>query len=283
MKADIPIDYSKMEEESYLQPDDIDEGMFYNVRVSLASCLIKLLDIVTLEIEIIDERELLEINEQEEAEANRMGEGDDDNDDDEGDENANADVEDDNYTTDNEPPEDNARRVLTGHEEAVLSICVTSKGDIVVSGGQDDKALIWDTNTGEIIFKCTGYKDSVVSTKLSAKETYVATGDMSGLIIVWKLDTKEKVFEYEVEDLQWLDWHPILDHVLIAGTESAAWMFNVTDPSQVKTFPGFGISCTAGKVFPSGTKSIMGYEDGSIRFWDLKTVSATSTLKGTTK
>lgn len=221
-----------------------------------------------LEIEIIEESEILEINQQEEEEEAHEEE----------DENDNVEEEEDD---DNEPPEDNAREILTGHEEAVLSVCVTKSGDIVVSGGQDDKALIWKSSTGEILFECTGYKDSVVSTKLSAKETFVATGDMSGLIIVWNLDTKENVFQFEVEDLQWLDWHPVIDHVLMAGTESTAWMFNVNDPTQVKTFPGFGASCTAGKMTHSGTKAIMGYEDGTVRFWDLKTVSATATIRGT--
>ncbi|KAI1291726.1 Angio-associated migratory cell protein [Halotydeus destructor] len=252
MKQDIPVDRSEMEEEGvYLQADDIDE-----------------------EIEIIDESELagLENDDNEDIDNANFAIGEDGDDDID---------EDEDYVTENEPPEEDAKIVVTGHKEAVLSIAVKADGDIAVSGGQDDKALIWNTSTGQILHEFTGHKDSVVSVGFSCKETFVATGDMGGLIQVFKVGTFENIFTYETDDLQWMRWHPTLDTVLLCGTESGnAWMFKVNDYTQVKTFQGPGFSNTAGSFTSCGTKAMMGYDDGSLRLWDLKSGSTSATIKG---
>lgn len=186
-----------------------------------------------------------------------------------------------NVVDETEPPEENARLVIAAHEEAVLSVCVSGSGNVAVSGGKDDRAVVWNTSNGDVSFVCEGHKDSVIAVKLSAKETYLATADMGGLIQAWKLETTEKFFEYEVGDLQWLEWHPILDTVLFCGTDSGnAWMLKVNDDTQVKTFQGSGSANTVGKITSCGTKAAMGYDDGAVRIWDLKSGAVIHSFKG---
>ena len=211
------------------------------------------------------------------------GKGGDDSDRDSG----SSGEEDADYETfeDDEEEGDRVGVILKGHGEAVLAVAVSSKGDFVVTGGQDDKAIMWSVDVAKVRTVYEGHKDSVLCVGISCKEHYVATGDMSGLILVWKRDSSlevkdSKIFEYEVDDLQWMSWHPLSDPVLVAGDQSGIiWIFKVTDGS-VKSLQGFGFASNYGKVTKCGTRLVSGYEDGSLRIWDLKQSTVIHTITG---
>lgn len=203
----------------------------------------------------------------------------DDNSNDGGDEDSDEDGNDndaDYETYEDDEEEEKLGIMLKGHTESVLSVAVSSKGEFLVTGGQDDKAIMWSVDVAKVRTVYDGHKDSVCSVCISCKETYVATGDMSGLIQVWKrdlsLDVKDtKIFDYEVDDLQWMSWHPLSDTVLVAGDQSGTvWIFKVTD-GTIKSLQGLGVPCTTGKITKCGTRLLAGYDDGTLRLWDLKT------------
>ena len=53
---------------------------------------------------------------------------------------------------------------------------------LVVSGGEDDKAFVWDSTDGRIVLECTGHRDSVTNASFSYDGVYLATADMGGFI-----------------------------------------------------------------------------------------------------
>ena len=57
-------------------------------------------------------------------------------------------------------------------------IDIATPVNILVSGGEDDTAYIWNTSTGEILFQCIGHTDSVISCGFSPD------GKMETLIII---------------------------------------------------------------------------------------------------
>lgn len=177
--------------------------------------------------------------------------------------------------------DENTIHVFREHKEPVLKVCLSRCGDFVVTGGQDDAAFVWRTATGDPIFSCAGHRDSVNCVSISCKDTFVATADMSGLIQVFSVPDGEKVFEYEVDDIHWLQWHPLSNSTLLIGTESGSvWLLNVQDVSKIKTLPGPGTATTCGKMSGCGTRLMTGYEDGSVRMWDLKSAAILFSIKG---
>ena len=41
--------------------------------------------------------------------------------------------------------------------DAVFSVSLDPKtSNLAVTGGQDDKAFVWEVNTGNVLFECTG-------------------------------------------------------------------------------------------------------------------------------
>ena len=72
---------------------------------------------------------------------------------------------------------------------------------LVVSGGEDDKAYVWNITDGQVVFECSNHQDSVTTALFSHDGCYVATADMSGFIQVWKVATKSVVWTFETGDL----------------------------------------------------------------------------------
>ncbi|OWK12630.1 AAMP [Cervus elaphus hippelaphus] len=167
------------------------------------------------------------------------------------------------------------------HSASVFCVSLDPKTNtLAVTGGEEDKAFVWRLSDGELLFECAGHKDSVTCAGFSHDSTLVATGDMSGLLKVWQVDTKEEVWSFEAGDLEWMEWHPRAP-VLLAGTaDGNTWMWKVPT-GDCKTFQGPNCPATCGRVLPDGKRAVVGYEDGTIRIWDLKQGNSIHVLKGT--
>ncbi|CAN9498194.1 unnamed protein product [Ophioblennius macclurei] len=171
---------------------------------------------------------------------------------------------------------------LTFSKHTGLVFCVSLDpvtNSLAVTGGEDDKAFVWRVSDGEVLLQCLGHKDSVTCAAFSHDSSMVATGDMSGLIKVWKVEAKEEIWSFEVGDLEWMEWHPCAP-VLLAGTsDGSVWMWKVP-AGDAKTLQSPGCQATSGKILPDGKRAVVGYEDGTVRVWDLKKGNAIHVIKG---
>lgn len=163
------------------------------------------------------------------------------------------------------------QQTFTRHRDSVLCCAIDPNGRLAVSGGIDDTAYVWNLIDKHVIFECIGHKESVVAVAFSLDGSYVATGDMNGYIQVRSSITGVRLFEYEVDEINWIIWHNTSDFVLLAGTiKGEFWMWNVNDPSNLKTFPSYGSPTTAAKILDDGVRIIVTYGDGCVRSFDLK-------------
>lgn len=179
--------------------------------------------------------------------------------------------------------DDDSIYTFESHEQSVFCCHLSHDDRLAVTGGQDDRAFIWDiTDNGLIRFDTNGHhKDSIVAVKFNLNSTMVATGDISGIIIVWNVEDGKKIYDYEVgNDLNWLLWHNTIDNVLLAGShETWMWRLSTTRP-QCRTLQSFGCANLIAKLFGDGRRLAMGYEDGSIRVWNLEQNQITITIQG---
>lgn len=179
-----------------------------------------------------------------------------------------------------EAEQDDSELTFSKHTGSVFCVSLDpATNSMAVTGGEDDKAFVWRVSDGEVLFECTGHKDSVTCAVFSHDSSMVATGDMSGIIKVWKVETREEIWSFEAGDLEWLEWHPCAP-VLLAGTDDGhMWMWKIPS-GDCKTFPSSACQATSGKVLPDGKRAVVGYEDGSVRVWDLKQGNAIHVIKG---
>ncbi|XP_062588263.1 angio-associated migratory cell protein-like isoform X2 [Saccostrea cucullata] len=175
---------------------------------------------------------------------------------------------------------DDATFVYKKHADSVFTARIDSKtSDLVITGGQDDTAYVWSASSGETKFQCDGHKDSVTCVGFSHDGVYAASADLSGLVKVWKVDTGKEVWSFECSDIEWMQWHQIA-HVLIVGTQDGdTWMWKIPS-GDCKTFQGHGSSSGSGCLLPDGKRMCVGYEDGTVKVWDMKTATCLHHLNG---
>ncbi|XP_072539040.1 angio-associated migratory cell protein [Salminus brasiliensis] len=194
----------------------------------------------------------------------------------------NQDLDDEGWETEDEmgAEQDDSELTFSKHTGSVFCISLDPvMNNLAITGGEDDKAYVWSVANGEVLFECTGHKDSVTCAGFSHDSKLVSSGDMSGLIKVWKIETKEEIWSFEVGDLEWLQWHPGA-LVLLAGTaDGNVWMWKIPS-GECKTFQGPNCQATSGKILPDGKRMMVGYEDGTLRLWDLKQGNAIHVIKG---
>lgn len=59
-----------------------------------------------------------------------------------------------------------------------------SNPNLAVTGGGDDKAVLFDVTSGSKLFELTGHTDSIVDTAFNATGTLVATAGLEGTVKV---------------------------------------------------------------------------------------------------
>lgn len=167
--------------------------------------------------------------------------------------------------------------IFDKHTDSVLCCDIDTNNKHIVTGGVDDKALVWNYETKEVVFECTGHKESVNSVKFNSNADLVATGDLSGIVHVRRVPAGNLIADYYVEEITWLLWHKTYANVLFAGTISGdIWMWNVKDPSAAKVFPTTGFSSVVGQLSDDSLQIISGYSNGSVKVLDLKTAKVIS-------
>ncbi|XP_066520983.1 angio-associated migratory cell protein [Hoplias malabaricus] len=194
----------------------------------------------------------------------------------------NQDQDDEGWETEDEMEADQDDSDLTFSKHTGSVFCINLDpvmNNLAITGGEDDKAYVWNIADGEVLFECTGHKDSVTCAGFSHDSKLVVSGDMSGLIKVWKIETKEEIWSFEVGDLEWLHWHPCAPVLLAGAADGNVWMWKIPN-GDCKTFQGPNCQATSGKILPDGKRAMVGYEDGTLRLWDLKQGNAIHVIKG---
>lgn len=167
---------------------------------------------------------------------------------------------------------DLSRLTFKKHNMSVFTCDLNADGTLVVTGGQDDTAFVWQVSNGELYLECTGHNDSVTEVGFNHDSQYVVTGDLSGLIQVWNIKEKKLIWCYGGDDLEWLTWHH-LANVLVAGMESGDIFVWQIPQGNCKVLASHGSPTGCGKILPDGKRLTAGYSDGQIKLWDMKTAT----------
>ncbi|KAJ2867774.1 60S ribosomal subunit assembly or modification protein [Coemansia erecta] len=177
--------------------------------------------------------------------------------------------------------EDDSVQGFFTHEKAVFSIDLSpTHPNIAVSGGEDDKAFVWRTDTGDLVAKLDTHQDSVSAVQFSRDGSLVAAAGMDGKINVYKTTDYSRCATLEgPEEVQWIEWHP-KGNVLLAGGagDGSMWMWSLPGGDFMNVFNGHSAPVTCGRFTNSGRSIVSGAEDGSLIIWDPKTAAVVRRL-----
>lgn len=186
------------------------------------------------------------------------------------------------------------------HQDSIFTIAAHPKypESFFVTGGGDDTAYLWavpseEENSGDnrvvpcegrVVQKLAGHSDSVTSAGFSRPDGgFVATAGLDGRLQVWRNqdatgNVRKSKWELvgsvqEVEEINWLEWHPTDSNVLAVGaSDGSVWIYDVTESEVIIRHALYSHtgSCTAGAWLPTdGSLLCTVSEDGSFYAWDL--------------
>lgn len=191
------------------------------------------------------------------------------------------DIEEVNYDSDTEDGDDEDDSILTfdGHKGSVFCCNVDRTGKYVVTGGQDDTAFVWSVLNKAIKFECTGHSDSVILAGFSSDSKYVSTADMNGLIQVWDMEYGSVAWDFETSEVTWTGWLREENTLLACTVDGSSWKWSI--PDGTTTMLGqTSMPCSAACISHNDKLLAVGYEDGSLKFWDIPTGVLLSTIAG---
>lgn len=172
---------------------------------------------------------------------------------------------------------DDAVCIFSKHNGSVFCGALSKDENLAATGGEDDKAFVWNTVSGDILFECTGHKDSVTFSDFNYDDSYLATGDMNGFVQIWKVNDKQSIWNYDMGDMSWMQWHSAANVLFAGSVQGEIYMWKIPD-GDCKILPGNGSSVDSATLLPDGKRLAVGYEDGTIRIVDLKSNSVIFTI-----
>ncbi|XP_076634829.1 angio-associated migratory cell protein isoform X2 [Colletes latitarsis] len=166
--------------------------------------------------------------------------------------------------------------VFTGHKSgSIFCGSLTKSKKLAATGSIEHVAYVWDTSSGEIIFKTKEQSDSIVFSEFSSNEKYLAIGPMSGAVSVFSVPDNELIFCSYIGDVTWLKWHPTSSNLFVGNTDGDFYKFKI--PTEFDKFIcGYKYGIEIGAIFPDGKRAALGYADGMIKVIDLQTSSEIS-------
>ena len=78
-----------------------------------------------------------------------------------------------------------------GHISTVTEIAISQDGEKMASGGWDNKVILWNVKTGEIIRKFIEHTNYVWSVAMSVDAKRIVSGSSDNTIRIWNGETGE--------------------------------------------------------------------------------------------
>ena len=173
--------------------------------------------------------------------------------------------------------------VLTGHEGRVTSVAYSPDGTKALTGGQDDKAILWDAATGASIRTFTGHTGDVMSVAFSPDGTKVLTGSGDHTAKLWNTSTGALIntFTGHAGWVSGVAFSPDGTVVLTGAWDGTAKLWNAATGAVIRTIAVNATQEVDAVAFaPNGTQILTGSQDGLIKLWTASTGTLDRTFTG---
>lgn len=185
----------------------------------------------------------------------------------------------------------NSSAYFDKHEDSIFLIASHPTLPMVMTGGGDDIAYLWTTNsdTPVIVATLDGQTESVISGGFTFDGNFAITGDMAGQIRIWKSKKRGQKWEFferikEVEEIVWITFHPKQPVFAFGASDGSVWVYSLENGSlsSVSVLMGHHMTTNGGVFFDvnnADSLSLITIADDSIISWNCYTSTANYTLR----
>nr|HMP18062.1 hypothetical protein [Gemmatales bacterium] len=155
-----------------------------------------------------------------------------------------------------------------GHESPIRYLAISPQGDVLASGSEDGKIVLWETSTGNILGTLTSHQSLIRALAFSSDGKKLLSVDRDQLLKLWDVPHQREIQSLfsKSDGVNRLAFLPG-DEGIIASIGSAQiclWKIEgeQINPEPVKTFLGYERHCNS-TAFAQG-RIALGSTDGNI-------------------
>lgn len=142
-----------------------------------------------------------------------------------------------------QPESDDA--ILTFRKQSNSLFCrsINPDGTLVVTGGDNDEAFVWEMDTGEVVHEITEHKDNIITAEFSYDGTFLATGHIVVEIKVFKLEKAHtKIWDDSSGGMSRMKWQRKANVLFVISEEGEIYICRVPF-GECKVLQGSGDKC----------------------------------------
>ena len=104
------------------------------------------------------------------------------------------------------------------------NIKFSSVNDLLISTSKDSKAILWNSDNGDLLYELIGHTDKVIIADFNFDSTLWATGSLDMKILLWSIDTGDilKSFDSFIGSITWIEFSKD-DNLFLSCSADATW------------------------------------------------------------
>ena len=156
-----------------------------------------------------------------------------------------------------------------GHTAEVNAVAWSPDGKYIASAGDDDRILVWEAMSKNILTSFQAHTDIVQFVAWSPDGKNIASASIDHTVRIWNARSKEVKFSYRntAYIVHSLCWSPDGRHIALAGSDHTVQIWNVPERSKVFTYKGHYDRLQSVAWSPDGQYIASGGNDQTVHLW----------------
>ena len=175
---------------------------------------------------------------------------------------------------------------LAGFPAPVVAGDITQDGTRLITVSADGTAQVWDTDTGESIFRfpLSTHTEGVNDIAISPDGKLLATASDDGTARIWDLESGQElaVLTGHTGFIWSVAFSPDGAHLATGGTDQTVRLWDAVTGEEMRTLTGHTFPVNVVEFSPDGKQLVSGSMDATARVWDVETGEARFNLNGHT-
>ncbi|MDJ0705255.1 MAG: serine/threonine-protein kinase [Leptolyngbyaceae cyanobacterium MO_188.B28] len=173
-------------------------------------------------------------------------------------------------------------RSLSGHTDDVWSVAISTEGETLVSGSQDQSIKVWDSQSGILKRTISGHAGAVQFVALSPDNQRVVSASADQTIKVWELQTGKSIYTLTGhEDTIWsVAISPDSRLLASSSADRTIKLWNFRTGKLIRTLQRHTDEVFSVAFGPTGRLLASASQDKTIKLWDVAIGQEVNTLKG---
>ena len=178
-----------------------------------------------------------------------------------------------------------AKRSLTGHNQAVSDVQISSDGQFVLSSSWDKTLRLWKLDSGESLKTFVGHTSDVFSVAFSPDNRQIASAGRDRTVKLWNTVGECKYTFIENQHADWVScvrFSPSAKQPMVvsAGWDKLVKVWNLQNFQLRTNLAGHDAPINTVTISPDGSLCASGAKDGKVMLWDVNEGKHLYSLEG---